>query len=202
MRRFIRHISRRRFIRTKSNVIIPPSGGNFYAMAQHVIVEPYNPLWPLLYEREEKLIRRILKDNLVSIHHIGSTSVPGLAAKPIIDIMPVVRALDAVDPLSHEFEEIGYVYMGEFGIPRRRYLRKGGDEGTHQIHIFQVGDDDNILRHLFFRDYLIAHRCVADEYARLKKLALRFPYDIEGYSDCKDSFVKKVERAALEEMLK
>ena len=172
-------------------------------MPQHIVVVDYDPLWPLLFRKEADAISRILGDNLVLIHHIGSTSVPFLAAKPIIDIMPVVKDLSGVDAVSGEFVKLGYEYLGEFGIKGRRYLRKGGQERTHQIHIFQMEDDTNILRHLAFRDYLRSHRDVAMEYAALKKdLAARFPYDIDGYCDGKDAFVKKIETLALAEYSK
>ena len=172
-------------------------------MPQHIVVVDYDPLWPLLFRKEADAISRILGDNLVLIHHIGSTSVPFLAAKPIIDIMPVVKDLSGVDAVSEEFVKLGYEYLGEFGIKGRRYLRKGGQERTHQIHIFQMEDDVNISSHLAFRDYLRSHRDVAMEYAELKKdLAARFPYDIDGYCDGKDAFVKRIENLALAEYSK
>ena len=92
-----------------------------------VIVVPYCEEWPELYQTEAEEIRGILGENLVDIYHIGSTSVPGLAAKPIIDIMPVVRHIALVDTCNAAFEVLGYECMGEFGIPGRRYFRKGGD---------------------------------------------------------------------------
>lgn len=169
-------------------------------MAQHIIVKPYNPLWIKEFNKEKAKIEDILQDNALSIYHIGSTSVPNLPAKPIIDIMVAVRSLDAVDSIAVSFEDIGYEYLGEFGIKGRRYLRKGGDERTHQIHIFKYDDLANITRHLAFRDYLIKHDDVKDKYAELKiRLAEKFPYDIEGYSDGKDDFVKRVEAEALKE---
>ena len=104
-------------------------------MPQHITVLNYDPEWPLKYERERKAIAEILDGNGISIYHIGSTSVPGLAAKPIIDMMAVVRSLEKVDDARGKFSELGYEYLGEFGIAGRRYFRKGGDERTHQIHI-------------------------------------------------------------------
>ena len=83
-------------------------------MAQHIIVTDYNPIWAEMFESEAENIRQILGDNCVAIHHIGSTAVPDLAAKPIIDIMPIVKSLDAVDQVAAEFEVIGYEYLGEF----------------------------------------------------------------------------------------
>lgn len=168
-------------------------------MSQRVTVTQYDPNWKNIFEKEAALISDVLKDNLVSIHHIGSTSIKGLAAKPIIDIMPVVKDLKAVDSLAHLFEAAGYEYMGEFGIENRRYLRKGGDERTHQIHIFEQSDNYNIERHLAFRDYMRTHPKERDAYAVLKtKLAEKYPYDIESYCDGKEAFVKAVEKQALE----
>lgn len=167
-------------------------------MSQHVVVSDYNPAWPGMYEKEKVLILPILDDNCIAIYHIGSTSVPGLAAKPIIDIIVVVRSLKAVDERKDAFESIGYEYLGEFGIPGRRYLRKGGDERTHQMHIFQAEDLPNILRHLAFRSYLCTHEKERAAYASLKmKLAADYPYDIESYCDGKDEFVKGLEKVAL-----
>lgn len=167
-------------------------------MPQHVIVTDYNPCWPKEFEKEKELIAEILGSLCIEIYHIGSTSVPGLCAKPIIDIMPVVKDIDKVDNLAAEFEKIGYEYLGEFGIAGRRYLRKGGDERTHQIHIFEESNSWDIIRHLAVRDYLRCHPEASFEYGKLKrKLAEKFPYDIEKYCDGKDSFVKKLEETAI-----
>lgn len=167
-------------------------------MPQHITVANYNPEWPSKYVQERACITEILKDNCISIYHIGSTSVPGLAAKPIIDIMAAVRSLERVDVVAEKFSEIGYEYLGEFGITGRRYLRKGGDERTHQIHIFQADDWHNIGRHLAFRDYMRTHEKERNEYAKIKKdLAQKFPYDIDGYCDGKEHFVREMEERAL-----
>ena len=167
-------------------------------MPQHITVLNYDPEWPLKYERERKAIAEILDGNGISIYHIGSTSVPGLAAKPIIDMMAVVRSLEKVDDARGKFSELGYEYLGEFGIAGRRYFRKGGDERTHQIHIFQADDWNNIERRLAFRDYRRTHGKERAEYAKIKTaLAQRFPYDIDGYCDGKDAFVREMEKRAL-----
>ena len=167
-------------------------------MPQHITVLNYDPEWPLKYERERKAIAEILDGNGIAIYHIGSTSVPGLAAKPIIDMMAVVRSLEKVDDARGKFSELGYEYLGEFGIAGRRYFRKGGDERTHQIHIFQADDWNNIERHLAFRDYMRTHEKERAEYAEIKTaLAQRFPYDIDGYCDGKDAFVREMEKRAL-----
>ena len=141
-------------------------------MPQHIVVTAWSPVWAERFAQEAAAIRRILGANCAAVHHIGSTAVPGLCAKPIIDILPVVYDLSLTDAAQAAFERIGYEYLGEFGIPGRRYLRKGGDERTHPE--------------------------AARQYGALKTaLAARFPYDIEGYCDGKAAFMQQLERNAL-----
>lgn len=167
-------------------------------MPQHITVVSYETVWNLKFKDEKQKIEAILKNDCFGVFHIGSTSVKNLDAKPIIDILVVVRDLSLVDAKQTEFENLGYEYLGEFGIKGRRYLRKGGDERTHQIHVFKHDNLDEIIRHLAFRDYLRTHKDVCTEYAKLKKdLADKFPYDINGYCDGKDNFVKEHEQKAL-----
>jgi GrpB-like predicted nucleotidyltransferase (UPF0157 family) len=163
-----------------------------------VTVVPHDEAWAGLYEAEAARIRAVLGESLVAIHHIGSTAVPGLAAKPIIDLLPVVTDVALADACTPQFEALGYECMGEFGIPGRRFLRNGGDVRTHHVHIFGLRSRADIARHLAVRDYLRAHPAAAAEYGRLKaELAAWFPEDIGGYCDGKDAFVKALERAAL-----
>ena len=167
-------------------------------MLQQIVVVEYNPEWKQMFDEEASAIKQILGTELIEIHHIGSTSVTGLKAKPIIDIMTVVKDIAHVDRLNSEFEKIGYECMGEFGIPGRRYFRKGGANRTHQVHIFGESSKKDIERHLAVREYLRNHVDVAKKYAELKsRLALLFPDDIDGYSDGKDDFVKQMEQEAL-----
>lgn len=167
-------------------------------MAQHITVSDYRADWPMQFEKEKEKIWQILGDNCIAIYHIGSTSVPGLAAKPVIDIMAVVKSLERADETAENFSETGYEYLGEFGITGRRYLRKGGDERTHQIHIFQANDWNDIGRHLAFRDYMRTHEKEREAYAKIKRtLAQKFPYDIDGYCEGKERFVQEMERLAL-----
>lgn len=168
-------------------------------MAQRIIVTEYNPLWADMFETEAAKTAGILGKNCIAVHHIGSTSVAGLAAKPIIDMMPIVCSLEDVDKLAPELEKTGYEYMGEFGISGRRYLRKGGDARTHQIHIFSVKSVYDIERHLAVRDYLRSHPAACEQYSSLKQeLANQYPHDIEGYCDGKEEFVRRLEKDALE----
>jgi GrpB-like predicted nucleotidyltransferase (UPF0157 family) len=165
-----------------------------------VEVVPYHPRWPVLFEDEAALLRRTLGDVAVHIHHIGSTSVPGLVAKPIIDILLEVTSLAALDALNEAMRAIGYEPRGELGIPRRRYFPKGGMDRTHQVHAFVVGDEHG-MRHLAFRDYLRAHPETAKEYGELKiAIARDCDNDIERYCDGKDAYVKRVEALAIERL--
>jgi len=163
-----------------------------------VEVVEYNMIWPILFEEEAKKIRNILGDQLIEIHHIGSTAVENLNAKPIIDIMPVVRDITKIDYYNKEFEKLGYEAVGEYGIADRRFFIKGSIIRTHHVHIFDIRNFKEIERHLAVRDYLRTHPEEAFEYGQLKiKLASLYPYDIEAYCNGKDAFVKELEKKAL-----
>lgn len=109
-----------------------------------------------------------------------------------------ISEINLVDKHNKEFVAIGYECMGEFGIEGRRYFRKGGDNRTHQIHIFEQSNHKDINRHIAVRDFLRTHPDIALEYGELKmELAYRFSEDIEGYCTGKDAFVKQLEKDAL-----
>ena len=161
-------------------------------------VVPHENAWAEEFQKEAGLFRAILGGELLRVYHIGSTAVPNLKAKPVIDLMPVVKDVNAVDRFKADFESAGYEYMGEYGIPDRRFLKKGGEHRTHNAHIFGVRSEGDIRRHLAVRDYLRSHPLEAAAYGALKeKLALLFPADIDGYCDGKDAFVKQLEQKAL-----
>jgi len=169
-------------------------------MSKRVEVVSHDPAWRREFEIEAKEIRRVLEDNLVAIHHIGSTAIPGIHAKPVIDFLVEVEDLVRLDDQTRKMIDLGYEAMGEFGIPGRRYFRKDSSPGTrtHNIHSFKTGSP-GLDRHLAFRDYLIAHTLEAEEYSALKrKLAAEFPNDIEGYMDGKDAYIKRIEAKAIE----
>jgi GrpB-like predicted nucleotidyltransferase (UPF0157 family) len=172
----------------------------FGGLLDKVIVVPYDPDWQSEFETESKHILHALGDNAASIHHIGSTAIPKMSAKPIIDILLEVYDLDRLDRQTSAIEELAYDAMGEYGIPRRRYFRKGNRLGmrTHHLHAFQVGSPE-IERHLAFRDYMITHLVEAEAYSALKQdLAQAHPNDRKAYMDGKDKFVKEHETKALE----
>uniref|UniRef100_A0A832H4Q3 GrpB family protein n=1 Tax=Oscillatoriales cyanobacterium SpSt-402 TaxID=2282168 RepID=A0A832H4Q3_9CYAN len=165
-----------------------------------VEVVPHNPMWQKAFQDESQRIAVAMNENVVAIHHIGSTSIPTIYAKPIIDLLVEVKTITVVDVQKAALETLGYEMMGEFGIPGRRYLRKHNSVGvrTHHIHTFQVGSPE-IVRHLAFRDYLLAHPDEAQTYSNLKRvLAEKYPQDIEQYMDGKDTFIKEIDRKAAE----
>lgn len=163
-----------------------------------VRVVPYDPDWPDRYEREAAALRPVFGAHLRALHHIGSTSVPGLSAKPVIDILAVDDAIEDVDAVAPALAALGYEGLGENGIPGRRYFRKGGDRRTHQIHAFGVQSAEAIERHLAVPAFLRDHPEEAEAYGRLKaEVAARHPFDIYGYMDGKDAFVKALEARAL-----
>ncbi|PIC80609.1 hypothetical protein CSV75_02115 [Sporosarcina sp. P18a] len=163
-----------------------------------VEVHEYNRNWSEWFKIESEKISAVFEDELVHIHHIGSTSVEGLSAKPIIDIMPVVKNIEKIDALTTRMNEIGYEALGEFGIEGRRYFRKGEHIRTHQIHVFQEDNQYDISRHLAVRNYLRVHPEESKLYGDLKKkLASIFPDDLKSYIEGKNLFVKELERKAL-----
>jgi GrpB-like predicted nucleotidyltransferase (UPF0157 family) len=142
---------------------------------------------------------RALGSIIVTVHHIGSTSVRGLAAKPIIDLMPLVTALADLDPERSRVEALGYRWHGEFGVPGRRYctLSDEGGERIVQLHFFKV-DSPQVQRHIAFRDYLRAHPEVAGAYEREKRRARDLhPNDSHAYTDEKAAWIEHIEARAL-----
>lgn len=166
-----------------------------------VYIEKYNSSWKKLFIKESYKIKQIFGNELHSIHHIGSTSIDYLSAKPIIDIMPIVYDITKVDKFNQAFKDIGYEIHGEYGITDRRYFTKS-DKGTgkklYHIHVYNRKDNKNIIRHLAFRDYLIEFPHVAREYENLKlKLVYEYNGDKDSYVNGKSKFVKEIEKLAI-----
>lgn len=152
------------------------------------IVE-YNPKWPEQFLLESEKIKEALGPNCVQIHHIGSTSVPGLSAKPIIDMLPMVKNIQEVDFATKKMQSLGYEAKGEGGMAFRRYFQK---EKFH-VHVYQE-EDPEISRYLKFRDWMRSHPEEAESYGKLKlELAQKFPYDILQYCNGKDAFVASID---------
>ncbi|MEG4069883.1 GrpB family protein [Microcoleus sp. Pol11C2] len=163
-----------------------------------VEVVPHDPNWRSAFETESKLIALALTENVVAIHHIGSTAIPQIHAKPIIDMLVEVKDITKVDTQTSAMEALGYEAMGQFGISGRRFFRKGNEAGirTHHIHTFEVAAPQ-IERHLAFRDYMISHPENAQQYSELKReLANKYFDNIQGYMDGKDGFIKAMDMKA------
>ncbi|MGD6993807.1 GrpB family protein [Sutcliffiella horikoshii] len=153
-------------------------------------IQPWSEEWKVAYDQEKKLLKEIVKDELLDIFHIGSTSVPAIGyAKPIIDMLIVVKDIEKVDRYNEALRKVGYEPKGENGIAGRRYFPKGKENRTHHLHIFQVGNE-HIQTHLDFKMYLMAHPEDAKAYGELKlKLARQFPEDHHKYQEGKQEFV-------------
>jgi GrpB-like predicted nucleotidyltransferase (UPF0157 family)/predicted N-acetyltransferase YhbS len=164
---------------------------------RHIRVVAYNPAWTLMFAEEAEKLRDALGDELVDIHHIGSTAVVGIHAKPVIDILPVVRDINQVDRRNPWMVSLGYAPRGENHIPGRRYFCKESDgERTHHVHVFQAGHPE-IDRHVDFCAYLNAHPADAQRYVELKRaLAAAFPHDIMGYNDGKTALIRELDAKA------
>lgn len=158
----------------------------------------YSPDWPRLFDEEATRWRQMLGGLVVKVHHVGSTSVPGLAAKPVIDLLPEVRDITQIDVRATQIEEAGYRAWGEYGLPGRRFFTKdAGEYRTHNIHVYETGNIE-IVRHVAFCAYLRNHDDERREYEALKRDAYaQYPADIEGYCDFKDAWIKRVEPLAV-----
>lgn len=159
---------------------------------------PWTEDWIKQFNEEEKILKDIFKDEILGIYHIGSTSIPSIGfAKPIVDILIVVKDIEKVDLYNENMLSLGYNPRGENGISGRRYFPKGKEKRTHHVHIYQEGNE-NIRIHLEFKEYLIEFPEDAKSYGDLKiKLARQFPNDIHKYQDYKQDFVNELVKKAM-----
>ena len=164
---------------------------------REVELVPHNPDWSHQADEESRRILEGLSIPIIGIYHIGSTSVPGIKAKPILDLVMEVENLEDVIQAGDEFEKLGYVNKGEFGIPGRQFFTMDtSGERTHHLHVFQQGHPD-IERHTVFRDYLRANPDAAREYEKLKEtLAKRFPKQSGNYTEAKSDFILSMDEVA------
>lgn len=165
-----------------------------------ILLVPYDSQWPEKFESEVARLRDAAGNSFTRIEHIGSTAVPGLLAKPVIDIMATVKNLqeDAafIEPLARR----GWAYISKYEVemPERRFFRKSVlGKRSHHLHVVEK-DSEFWTRHLAFRDYLRTHHESVIEYARLKKeLAEKFKDDAEAYTEAKSGFIRDIEAKAL-----
>jgi GrpB-like predicted nucleotidyltransferase (UPF0157 family) len=163
-----------------------------------VVLSDYDPKWPELAARYTEGLRT-LGPVLLTVHHIGSTSVPGLAAKPVIDLMPLVTSLTGLDRMQNLVEALGYVWHGEHGISGRRYCTLSGVAGKRLAHLhFFEPASPHTERHLAFRDYLRAHAGAAKAYENEKRRAREMhPYNSHAYCDEKGQWIRDMEVKSL-----
>lgn len=173
----------------------------FRPASERVSVElwPHDAAWAGLAEAESARLAGVLGDNLLRVHHIGSTAIPGIRAKPIVDLLPVVRDLAALDAKEGEVTALGYVWRGEFGLPGRRFCVLSEPETGRRlfhVHCWQDGSSE-IHRHLVFRDYLRAHPHEARGYEAEKlKAAAASPHDMLAYNDGKSEWIASCQKRA------
>ncbi len=161
-----------------------------------IIVVPYDSAWPEQFQQIARNLRASLGDLALRIDHIGSTAVPGLAAKPVIDIQISVASFEPFVPLREAMEACGFVHRTDNTELTKRYFRERAGQPRTHIHMREHGSLSEQLA-LVFRDYLRAHPTAADEYARVKyEFAAHYRDDREGYVDAKEPFIWTTFRAA------
>jgi len=159
--------------------------------AGKVIIADYSPAWPAEFQAERARVLAALGGAVRAIEHIGSTAVPGLAAKPVIDIALAVDDLAAVPALVAPLAALGYEFLGEYGLPGRLFFRKG-EPATHHIHAVR-SDSEHWRVWRLFRDYLRRHAEEARRYAEFKReLAGRFAADRDAYTRAKTEYVSSI----------
>ncbi|WP_286828128.1 MULTISPECIES: GrpB family protein [Kordiimonas] len=165
-------------------------------MTKSVHLVPHRTSWKAAFDEQVPVIRHALGNNAVCIAHIGSTAIPGILAKPIIDILVEVADVDAVDEATPAMLEAGFEAKGEYGIPGRRYFRLTDGEGrrTHHVHVFEKGSH-HAVRHVAFRDFMRAHPEMAQAYSDLKANLAEMPGP--AYQDAKSAFVEEIQAIAL-----
>jgi len=158
-------------------------------MGEPVVIVPYDPTWPSLFAQLRDGIVAALGATALRVEHVGSTSVPGLAAKPIIDIDAVIPAETDLPEAIRKLARVGYTHEGERGIAGRHAFSQPSGLPAHHLYVCDEHNPE-LWRHIAFRDYLRANPAEAASYGALKeRLALRFGNDRDGYTDAKSAFI-------------
>jgi GrpB-like predicted nucleotidyltransferase (UPF0157 family) len=162
---------------------------------RRIEIVDYDARWPEMFERLRSRIWTALEDVALSVEHVGSTSVPGLSAKPIIDISIVVPERPDVQTAISRLATLGYVHKGDLGIKGRQAFANPDGLSAHNLYLCPR-DSAALANHLAIRNYLRSHPEAAREYGELKRhLAERFPHDIDGYVDGKTTMLLTILRA-------
>lgn len=169
------------------------------ADAEPIVIVDYDPQWPGFFEAEKERLLEALRPYVLAIEHIGSTAVPGLAAKNTVDILPGLYLLQDAPPCIARLEKLGYTYRPdlEAELPERRYFSKGSGQGPgFHLHMVEVGGDF-WRRDIEFRDWMRQHPDDAKAYAGLKReLAHKFGGDRDGYTRAKTAFIEGIKAKA------
>ncbi|AVQ00040.1 hypothetical protein C7S18_07410 [Ahniella affigens] len=166
-------------------------------MNRTICIGPYDPSWATRFQSAADELLHLLGTQVLAIHHIGSTAVPGLVAKPTIDLLMEVRDLDALALYRSGFETLGYVWRGENGISGRCYFQRGKSTRTHHLHAYVAGHPE-VARHLRFRDYLLAHPEAVEQYSRAKFEARAASAGVAAaYQQHKSAVVESIAASAL-----
>ena len=154
----------------------------------------YQPEWARIFQIEHDRLLEALGKKAINVQHIGSTAIPEMEAKPVIDILVGVESIHQAEKHVEPLSGLGYQYLGENGIPGRHYfIKKQDDRETHHLHMVEIGGD-HWARHLFFRDYLREHPAAAHAYIILKRrLADLYQHDQSSYSIEKTEFIQEIE---------
>ena len=161
---------------------------------------PHDPAWADQASEEATRILKAVWPAIIEMHHVGSTSVTGIAAKPIIDLVGVTPDLATIESARPGLEALGYAWHGEYGVEGRRFCTLSEPvTGRRRFHLHCYADGDHsIRRHLAFRDYLRARPGMAKAYQQMKEgCAARHPNDSNAYTICKDDWIKQAEAEAL-----
>ena len=169
-------------------------------MSEPITIVDYDPQWPILFEQLRIPVANVLGDLASSIEHVGSTSVPGLPAKPIIDMDVVVATAARIPHVIERLATLGYVYEGDKGIRGREAFVWPPNTPRHHLYVCPR-ESLALQRHLLFRNYLLKHLDEAHSYACLKReLALKFASDREAYTNAKTVYIQKITERALYEV--
>ena len=159
-----------------------------------VIVLPYDKAWNSAFEEIKKEIESAIGDLIIGIEHIGSTSVEGLSAKPVIDIDVVIKDYSVFEIVVQKLEAIGYRHEGDLGIKDREAFKYSDKPHLQAHHLYVCPQhSEELLRHITFRDFLRRNKEAVQQYSRIKeKAAEQFPYDIDKYIECKSPCIKEL----------
>jgi GrpB-like predicted nucleotidyltransferase (UPF0157 family) len=169
---------------------------------RHIVVQDYSPEWPLIFQELKSVYTAAFGSMIVDIQHVGSTSVPGLAAKPVIDIDIIIASESSIGEIIRRLEPLGYQHLGELGIAERHAFKRSSPQApadgsqrvwpAHNLYVCLAGSI-SLRNHLALRDYLRSHPDMVKEYGDLKKkLAAQYPDDIDSYIKYKTAFITDI----------